>query len=61
MSEVRFQQIKRFLKINDGRAEPPNLKKNFDWWENLKPLVIDIRKASFKYYQSDEVWVRTSY
>ena len=27
MSQNRFEQVKRFLKINDGRAEPPGLGK----------------------------------
>ena len=52
MPEVRFQQIKRFLKLNDGRAEPPNLGKGPDWWKKLEPLATDIRKASLRYYQS---------
>ena len=51
MSANRFQQIKRFLKINDGRTELPNLGKGSDWWKKLEPLATDIRTASLKYYQ----------
>ena len=49
MSLCRFQQIKRFLKINNGRTEPSRLGKGPDWWKKLEPLATDFRKASLEH------------
>lgn len=51
MTLTRFQQIKRFLKINNGRTEPAGLGKGPDWWKKLEPLATEIQKASLEYYQ----------
>ena len=51
MSLVRFQQIKRFLKLNNRRTEPPRIGKGVDWWKKLEPLATGFRQASLKYYQ----------
>ena len=48
-----FQQIKRFLKINNGCKKPPNVGKGPNWWKKLEPLALDIQTASQEYYQPD--------
>ena len=49
MSLGRFQQIKRFLKINNGQTEPIGLGQGPDWWKKLEPLATDFRKTSLKH------------
>lgn len=51
MALKRFNQIKGFLKINNGREEPPNVGKEPNWWKKLEPLASDIQTASWEYYQ----------
>ena len=48
MSLVRFEQIRRFLKISDPLHEADSLGPN--WWKKLEPLVTDLQKASQDYY-----------
>ena len=50
MTKNRFQQIKRFLKINDGCTELSRLSKGLDWWKKLDPLATDIQAALLEYY-----------
>ena len=35
MSLNRFENIKRFLKINNGRTEPSDMGKGPDWWKKF--------------------------
>ena len=55
MSLNRFENIKRFLKINNGRTEPSDMGKGPDWWKKLEPLATDFQTASLKYYQPGSI------
>ena len=46
-----FEQIKRFLKINNSCEKSPNIGKGPDWWKKLKSLASNIQTTSREYYQ----------
>lgn len=48
MTLTRFEQIRRFLKINDIDDEPDSY--GSEWWKKLEPLASDIQTASQEYY-----------
>lgn len=48
MSLLRWQQIKRYLKISDPRSERDS--KGPDWYAKLEPIYSDFLKASQRYY-----------
>ena len=55
LSLRRFQQIKRFLKLNNGRTEPSGMGKGADWWKKLEPLATGFREASLEYYEPGSI------
>ena len=50
MTVVRFEQIRRFLKLNDPRSEPQEVGYQKDFWQKIGPFVQGFREASLKYY-----------
>ena len=48
ISLVRWQQIKRYLKISDPRSERDS--KGPDWYAKVEPIYSDFLKASQRYY-----------
>ena len=47
MSRVRWEQIKRYLKISDPTEQLNS--QSPDWWKKLESLANDFRKASKKF------------
>ena len=51
MSRIRWQQIKRYLKISHPIEMDQNLdSRGSDWWKKLDPLMTEFRNASKKYW-----------
>jgi hypothetical protein len=50
MSIVRWEQIKRFLKISNPSDDEKIDTRGPDWWKKLEPLATSFRKASKKYW-----------
>ena len=46
----RFEQIWRFLKINDPRSEPKEIGYEKDFWRKIEPFVQGFRAGYLKYY-----------
>lgn len=51
MTVRRFEQIRRFLKINDPREEPENIGAESDFWQKVEPFVEGFREGCLKYYR----------
>lgn len=51
MGRIRWQQIKRYLKISHPIEVDQNLNtRGADWWKKLEPLATEFRNASKKYW-----------
>ena len=46
----RFEQIRRFLKINDPRSKPKEIGYEKDFWRKIEPFVQGFRAGCLKYY-----------
>ncbi len=53
MSNKRWKQIKRYLKISHSINDQTVNIKESHWWKKLKSLIIDFRKVFKKYWTSD--------
>ena len=50
LSRVRWEQIKRFLKISNPLDDAKIDTRGPDWWKKLDPLVTEFRKASKRWW-----------
>ena len=63
----RFEQIRRFLKINDPQSEPEEIGQGKDFWRKIEPFVQGFRAGCLKYYTSrsyvsiDELLVKSKW
>ena len=50
MTVRRFEQIRRFLKINDPQSELEEIGQGKDFWRKIEPFVQGFRAGCLKYY-----------